>query len=509
MAAKTNVKVSTHEVRGKIVGFKKMIGGERFFFGRDWGVSSGSKADERQAQRIAEQLDTEHDRLRLQGQGWTAASKAEAVNRVRSILGLSAVEPSVSPSAAKESPRINLEQSGTVSTADRLLTLSAAIDAFKADQDERFATRKISLKQRDSLKRRIDDAKAAFPNPGVPLTSIGRDQLQAAVNHWLKRPISAKTGEKIAVLTVVSRVGALGQFFRWCYNAEKWDGFRAWETLFAVDGDALMSPAEKQAAKQGKPKFTIAELATLYANATLRQRLYILLALNCGFGQTEIATLRHWDLHLDPPADASREQKASFVAYIERRRNKTNVEGKWELWKETADLLRVYCGAFGGYVHLAPETAEGIRYERPNLHGAQYVVNKPTFEGIDEPETLALRSEDGYPLVHGKTDSIDLSWRRLYAKKAVKAKKVRRLGFYSLRHTAAQRVRDLAGYETHKIFMAHATLEASGRKGVSERYYTQRSEVDFGKVAFALRTFRTQLDGMFTGKIEEKKEQVA
>src|SRR5262249_20617016 len=71
------------------------------------------------------------------------------------------------------------------------------------------------------------------------------------------------------------------------------------------------------------------ELAALYEYATPIERLYLLLALNCGFGIGEIATLRTSQVNLDK-------------RYIRRKRGKTGVLGFWRLWPEIVAALRWY-----------------------------------------------------------------------------------------------------------------------------------------------------------------------
>ena len=71
------------------------------------------------------------------------------------------------------------------------------------------------------------------------------------------------------------------------------------------------------------PKFfTVDEVKTMYAKATPRMRLYLLLALNGGFTQIDIATLTHNMVDLDK-------------GVISRDRNKTSVPQGCKLWPLT------------------------------------------------------------------------------------------------------------------------------------------------------------------------------
>jgi integrase len=482
--------VSVHRKGDQFAGFKKMIGGQRFYFGESWGINADKAADRKKATKAAELLEREYAALKLSEGGWNDQNRPAALNRVRNLLGFAeALTPTQKPPKAEEPARMKLgasgdHLSGSVDLAS--LSMTETIKAYKAAQDERFATKKISEVHLRSMKDRLDKAMTALPSSEAPLSSMRRPEVEALVNHWLKRPKSERTGEPISPASVGHFLQALGHFFRWCYDNERWDGFRAWETLFNADTSSLMTPEERHLSKKGKPKFTVDELAILYAEATSRTRLYILLGLNCGMGQTEQSTLRSWDVLLDnkPPL-------------IDRNRNKTQVQGRWELWTETADALKRATNPYNAWAEaIANKSPE---YKRP-------LANKNESVNFNEWASLALRTEDGYPLVHGKTDAIQLAWARLFKKEAVKKAvaegKLRKLPFYTLRRTAAQFVRELAGYETHKVFLAHASLEANGRQSISEKHYTQRTNADFAKVADATRKLRSMLQPMFAAAMK-------
>jgi integrase len=480
--------VSVHRKGDQFSGYKKMIGGTRFYFGESWGIFADKAADKKKAQKAAELLEREYAALKLTDGGWNDSNRPAALNRVRELLGLAAAStPTQQPPKVEEPARINLGASGDPSLAE-------AIAQYEAANEERHLTKKISAKRLRSIKERIGLAAVSLGDLSAPLSSMRRPNVEAAVNYWLKRPKSERTGEPIAPITVVHRVGALGHFFRWAYDAEKWDGFRAWEKLFTVDTDSLMTAAEKHQAKQPKPKFTVAELGILWASASQRTRLYMLCGLNCGFGQTEIATLRTWDLQLD-----------AAPAVIDRQRNKTGVQGRWELWEETANALKLARNPYSAWGEAIAQQKNAPKYGRTAVADAAKLGEQ--LAEADDWATLALRTEDGYPLVHDTTDAVRLAWERLYkraaVKKAVADGRLRKLAFYTLRRTAAQAMRDIAGYETHKVFLAHSSLEASGSQSVSERHYTSRTPADFEKVAAALKLYRLQLQPMFDTKEEQ------
>jgi hypothetical protein len=302
-------------------------------------------------------------------------------------------------------------------------------------------------------------------------------------------------------------VGTVRQLFRWFYKTEKWDGFRAWEECFKFKPDQLRTPTEKREARKGKPKYTTAELATLYAAATPRTRLYMLLALNCGMGAKEQATLQRADVQLTPD---------SGTPYIERERNKTGVLGRWTLWAETATLLQAAMMQTG----YSPKGTVDAKYKA--------AFPAPTVKGIDDsPSRLAVADDelygfripvadlavltmDGFPLVHrtkvngkagAKTSAVAAAWGRLLKAKAVKGN-VANYGFYRIRGTASQFVRDIGGLESSKIFLCNSALDSSGRKSVAEKHYNERTQADFDKLAVALSELRTFLSPMFKAAVE-------
>ena len=80
-------------------------------------------------------------------------------------------------------------------------------------------------------------------------------------------------------------------------------------------------PTEHEAkARRTGPTLQAEQLQTLWQYARPLERVYMLLALNCGFGQREIITLRQRDVVGDK---------------IKRVRHKSGVYGEWTLWPET------------------------------------------------------------------------------------------------------------------------------------------------------------------------------
>lgn len=520
MSKKPNVKLGEHWKGDKFSGFKRVIGGERFYFGAGYGVHSPN--DRPSAERAASAIENEWRRVKLSG-GWTA-ERLEAARRLATAYA-AGIDPMTLPTLPPSAT--NAANSPTTTTAAKLaaatvagvasgvtvdtLTLHAAVKLFLEEKQADVETAKIEADHFEALDNRLAVLLKAKDSDGLIAPDIrcveyGRDAIRRIINHFLKRPISDKTGKAIKAQQVTHICGTVGQFFRWLYATERWDGFRAWENAFRIDVDSIRTPAERKAARKGKPKYTLDELTTLFANATKRTRLYILLALNCGMGAKEQATLVRDDIHLDEEAP-----------YIDRERNKTGVQGVWTVWPETEGLLRL----------ALQQTA----YSDSGVKDAKWVKamqNNPfRVKAIDEEEgsmarpdssirsfhipiaDLAILTVDGYPLVHRssktkksrRTSAIALAWQRLVKSAAIKGI-VPNHGFYALRRTGGQLVRDIAGLETAKVFLAHAALSADGRKSLAEKSYTERTQADFDRVALALKEIHAKLAPMFAAAVK-------
>ncbi len=137
-------------------------------------------------------------------------------------------------------------------------------------------------------------------------------------------------------------------FVGWCYDTELLDSLprnmRRGNTTLAID-----------TGKMKKPTFSNDEIKILLDNATERTQLYILLALNCGFTQIDIA-----ELHPD--------QVDWTKGRITRQRTKTegneNVpEVCYPLWTRTCELLKRYGKRMGERV-LTNDEGKPLKVER-------------------------------------------------------------------------------------------------------------------------------------------------
>lgn len=292
------------------------------------------------------------------------------------------------------------------------MTLAAAIVRYCDDLNNRSVSNahKASVRHRLSMLSRSHGS--------IALASLDSVMLSKMVGDRLK---------KSDAQNIIRTTKAL---LRWLDDEGIWEAPRRFDRIFAI--------GRKQSAAPRVLTFPIEHLAKMYAAASARYRLWILLGLNCGFANMELATLRRSEIDLTN-------------GYIERKRTKTQVNGRWKLWKETIEALKPYCKAKGN------------------------------------SDRVVLTSDDGNPLVwfssnNRRTDSVCQCWTR-FTKRA----KVNHLGFKHLRKTGATMIRAIDGIEVSEQYLAHA------EKGIA-RFY---SVPDASRLDKALVELRVRLSQMF------------
>ena len=153
--------------------------------------------------------------------------------------------------------------------------------------------------------------------------------------------------------------------------------------------------------KQNRSAISWEELEKLFAVASVVDTALLLLGLNCGFGNTDIATLKFCDIDLEE-------------ATISHARPKTNVSRHFSLWPETVEILKTYIKKHRGQ----PAKEEFSELVFVNRKG-----NPMCFERIDEDGKFR------------RSDSIKNRFIRLYKKAGLKRPYGR--GYYCLRRSTA------------------------------------------------------------------------
>jgi integrase len=228
--------------------------------------------------------------------------------------------------------------------------------------------------------------------------------------------------------------------------------------------DKLRIPNQKimrtHRAVAGRKNFHASEVKqAIDATKSLQLRAVILLAINCGYGNTDIATLRRSDLDLDG-------------GWLKTYRSKTGVDRRCPLWPETIEAIRRYL-----------REGEPLPDEQRSkaTRGLLFVTRNdfPLVRHVTKPD-----GRGGEKLI--EHDVITTAFRRVLTKIGVR---IKGLGFYGLRHTFST-----IGSETGLIvavehIMGHAPsggdMSAVYRHGVSGRLLRQvanhvRDRVLFG-----------------------------
>jgi hypothetical protein len=247
-------------------------------------------------------------------------------------------------------------------------------------------------------------------------------------------------------------------FLAWLHRSPAFP-WRRPEDWTPPGGVVKLTQAER-AARIRVQTYSDAELALLWAAATPRERLFLVLGLNCGFAAAEVASLQLSEIHLRQPHG---HYPGLDGSWIKRERGKNGVFGEWRLW---------------------PITVAGIEWA---------LARRPA----DTAETaLLLSPRTGRPLSeptrsNNRNPHISNAWARLTARVKKEHPEFRRLAFKHIRKTAANLIRQTAGGEVSAVFMCHG-------KPVSDELSDIYTERPFDRVFEALDAVAARLAPMLT-----------
>ena len=315
--------------------------------------------------------------------------------------------------------------------------------------------------------------------PDRPLSTLDLQGCQELLDYWRMRPLtqlrSGKPSKPMEKKSCENQIAELKRFFRWLHKSKDF----AWRK--PEDFDELDTRVKDIADERTSIDFLnvkvygLDELAILNNYATPLERLLLLLGLNCGFKGAEQGTLRFDHLFLDRPhphADTIRE-KTGFNLQPEDRfvlysRNKSKVYGEFLLW---------------------PQTLDGLQWA---------VARQKRICARQKIETSQLLlTEQGIPFFR-RTESKKNQSQIFGNKWAALIKRIRkdhpdfpRYSFTTLRDTAADLIRHIAGGEVAAVFLMHGKPV---KKDDLLDLYTNRP---FGEVFKALRQLEQDLKPFF------------
>jgi integrase len=192
------------------------------------------------------------------------------------------------------------------------------------------------------LLRRLEFIRRHMPD--VDLGQFGTEEVEGVVRAIAKRPparTKQKKGEsQISKKYAQKTIGAFRRMIRWWAKSKAVQWTRPDDLEFLP---VRVKLNREEVSKQSSPirldYYSVDELVTLWSYANSHERLFLSLALNCGFGQAEIAQLRMSEVHLFTEHPHTRQlgiTSDQSDSWIMRGRNKTEGSwGEWQLWPVT------------------------------------------------------------------------------------------------------------------------------------------------------------------------------
>jgi len=312
-----------------------------------------------------------------------------------------------------------------------------------------------------------------------PLSTLDLQGCQELLDYWRMRPLTEprpkRPSRPMETRYCENHIAELNRFFRWLHKSKSFD-WRKPEDFDELETRVKDLPDERTNINfLNVEVFSLDELTILNKYATPLERLLLLLGLNCGFKGAEQGTLRFEHLFLDKPhphAVMIREKTGfdirpedRFVLYS---RNKSKVYGEFLLW---------------------PQTLEGLRWAAARH---RRICDRKKVES-----SQLLLTDQGIPFFR-RTQSTKNRSQIFVNKWAGLMKRIRkdhpdfpRYSFTTLRDTAADRIRHIAGGEVAAVFLMHGKPV---KKDDLLDLYTNRP---FGEVFKALRQLEQDLQPIF------------
>ncbi len=294
----------------------------------------------------------------------------------------------------------------------------------------------LVLRRINSLRQHLGDKTT------LPLDSVDTAFIDAWVMSWQNRPNGAN-GTPVSAEWARGVIKTIRDFVRWLSKAGMgWKRPNDYEVLPARVKTTTAEVSQLHVVK----RYKTAEVKTLWETAVPSERVFIALALNCGFGEGEIKTLRLDEITI-------KDGKGT----IRRTRTKTGVYSEWGLWPETVAALEWHTA------HVRPEA------DTPYLF-----VTK-----IGTP--FMRRTKSG-----NRSQFVANAWDRLY-QRVKDVKDFPKLSFNKLRKTGSNWIRRKYGNELADLYLGYGAKEVVGA-------YTDKP---WGLVRRATTRYRRKLAAVF------------
>jgi integrase len=302
------------------------------------------------------------------------------------------------------------------------------------------------------------------------LSNIGLTEMQRMFDYWRFRPKAETTNRPISPNTAGNHIWQLTDFFNWLHKEPKYEWRRPADCWIDIDKAIKLTTADKADRHQTLqvPTYSPEELAILYGYASPLMRAMILLALNCGFKQAELGTLRVSETFLNqahPYAKMLGIPVNPNDSFIKRVRIKSGVYGEWLLWPETVQAI-----------HWALDRRSQVKTNTP------YLLVSSKGRGYADKTSAGNKPSMVRNYWESLLDTIQTEPNH---------EAFRRLAFSQLRETGSDMVRAASDGEIAAVYECHGQPVRSDSLA---DIYTNRP---FGKVFDALRKVRDRLEPMF------------
>jgi integrase len=225
------------------------------------------------------------------------------------------------------------ERKATVAASD--LTVGLAVDHYLTARSGDMAEGKLCVTQFGNYREVGDLIKTVF--------GVDRRVEDLAPPDFEELMRAIGKGRKLGPVSMGNRVQWIRTIFRW---NEKHYGVRVRYGHFEKP-----SRREVRLARKGRLLFTPVEIRKMLRKASPAMKCFILLGINCGFGQRDCANV---------PRAAFDLRKKMLVW----RRGKTGVDRACPLWPETVAALRAYQRPHSAEPSLMFITQQGRRWVR-------------------------------------------------------------------------------------------------------------------------------------------------
>ena len=230
---------------------------------------------------------------------------------------------------------------------------------------------------------------------------FGRDRLVDSITRDDVKLLRKHLARGVNPETLSGRVGVTRSIFKFAYEEELVDKpIRFGKDLKRPDRRLL----RRSRAEAGRKHFQASEIRTLLDAAPLQLRAMILLGINCGLGNLDVAALPVNCIDIEH-------------GWIDYPRAKTGVRRRCPLWPETVKAIVA-----------VQEGRKAVRVKpKPESHGLLFVTRK----GHPFVRSAAKVSPDGRPHVI-EHDAIATTLKRIMGRHGIT---MRGLGFYGLRRS--------------------------------------------------------------------------